>query len=137
MPLETTGLTTTTFILSYYFMYYSQPSIFFSNFYFLFLQIVLQVFKFNIYLIKFSENTQFIWLQFAANILLWNFRQGSCLKNIKNAIETHTHTHTHSQTHHTHAYTQNRKESQLHKLFRKACMSHKYLFALKGVLIFC
>ena len=40
--------------------------------------------------------------------------------------QKHTHTHTH--THITHANTQNRKESQLHKLFKKAHMSHQYLF---------
>ena len=46
---------------------------FFCNFYFHFLQIVLQFFKLDIYLIKSSENTH-VWLQFVANILLWNFR---------------------------------------------------------------
>ena len=37
---------------------------------------------------------------------------------------------------HTHTQTQNRKDSQLHKLFKNAHMSHKNLFALEGVLIF-
>ena len=120
-------------------MFKKTPS-FFCNFYFLFLQIALQLFKLNIYLIKSSKNTH-IWLQFVADILLWNFRQGSWLKSIKNTkynrnTHTHTHTHTHN-THHTQANTQNRKESQLQKLFKKAHMSHKYLFALKGVFIFC
>ena len=106
---------------------------FFCNFYFLFLQIVLQFFKLNTYLIKSSKNTH-IWLQFVANILLWSFREGSCLKSINNTkYNRNTNTH----THHTQANTQNRKYSQLHKLFKKAHMSHKYLFALKGVLIFC
>ena len=46
------------------------------NFFFLlfhFLQIVLQFFKLNIYLIKSSENTH-IWLQFVANILFTEFK---------------------------------------------------------------
>ena len=50
------------------------------------------------YLIKALENTQ-IWHQFAARILVWNFRQESCPKSIKNTIETHMQTHTHTHTH--------------------------------------
>ena len=83
-------------------MFKKTPS-FFCNFYFLFLQIALQLFKLNIYLIKSSKNTH-IWLQFVADILLWNFRQGSWLKSIKNTKynrNTHTHTHTHTHTTHT------------------------------------
>ena len=41
---------------------------------------------------------------------------GSCLKSIKNTIETHTHTHTHTHTNaqpHTLIPTQSRKDSQL------------------------
>ena len=46
------------------------------NFFFFlfhFLQIVLQFFKLNIYLIKSSENTH-IWLQLVANILFMEFK---------------------------------------------------------------
>ena len=56
---------------------YKKPKLrlffFFFAILFHFLQIVLQFFKLNIYLIKSSENTH-IWLQFIAKILLWNFR---------------------------------------------------------------
>ena len=47
--------------------------VFFCNFYFPFLQIVLQFFKLNIFIIK-SSKSNHIWPQFVANILLWNFR---------------------------------------------------------------
>ena len=42
-------------------------------------------------------------------------------------------------THRLHArkHTKPKRLPKLHKLFKKAHMSHKYLFALKGVLIFC
>ena len=58
---------------------------------------MLQLFKLEIYLIKSSENTH-IWLQFVANISVWNTRYTSCLKGIKITIETHKHTHTHTHT---------------------------------------
>ena len=57
-------------------------------------------------------------------------------RNTHTHAHTHTRTHTHTHTHHTHVHTQNQKDSQLHKLFKKAHISHKYLLALKGVLIF-
>ena len=47
---------------------------------------------------------------------------------------THTQTHTQNTTR---THTQSRNNSQLHKMFKKMHMSHKYLLALKGVLIFC
>ena len=103
-----------------------QPWYFFCNFYFLVLQTMLQFFKLNIYLIKSLENTH-IWLQ-----LVMEFQIGELLEeHQKYNRNTNTHTHT------TYAHTQNRKDSQLHKLFKKAPMPHKHLFALKGVLIFC
>ena len=47
-------------------------SLFLCHFYSPFLQIVLQFFKLNIFLIKYLE-TPHTWLQFVADILLWNF----------------------------------------------------------------
>ena len=49
---------------------------------------------------------------------------------------THTHTQTHTHTHHASTHT-TPKRQKLHKLFKKGHMSHKYLLALKGVIIFC
>ena len=87
---------------------------------------MLQFFKLNIYLIKSLENTH-IWLQ-----LVMEFQIGELLEeHQKYNRNTNTHTHT------TYAHTQNRKDSQLHKLFKKAPMPHKHLFSLKGVPIFC
>ena len=49
----------------------------------------------------------------------------------------HTHTHTYIHTPNAHTTHKAEKDSQLHKLFKKAHMSHKYLLALKDVLMFC
>ena len=44
----------------------------------------------------------------------------------------------HTHIHHTHANTQNRKDSPSYTSYLKKHICHmKYLFALKGVLIFC
>ena len=71
------------------------------------------------------------------------FQIGKLTEEHQNTIETDTHTHTHTHTH-TYIHTPNahtthkaEKDSQLHKLFKKAHMSHKYLLALKDVLMFC
>ena len=45
--------------------------------------------------------------------------------------------HTHTHTPNAHTTHKAEKDSQLHKLFKKAHMSHKYLLALKDVLMFC
>ena len=47
--------------------------------------------------------------------------------------EHQKYTHTHTHTHHMHTRAQSQKDSQLHKLFKKVHMSHKYFLALKGV----
>ena len=104
------------------------------NFYFFFLRIVLQFFK-----LKYILNQIFRKHTYLASIysryLITEFKIGELSEEHQKYNRNTPHKHT--LKHHMHAHTQSRKNSHLHKMFKKAHMSHKYLLAFNGVLIFC